>query len=130
MFTFVLQYKSYQTMKNTFTFLVAFTLITLFSGFEEQTVESFELATVPASIIVSENSVPIAFIDKKMLDSVQQMTDIDLSGLNLNNITNESVLKTNLISMLGSLVSMIVMFFLRRLFPDALKFNKSKQRIN
>lgn len=117
-------------MKNTFTFLVAFTLITLFSGFEEQTAESFELATLPASIIVSENSEPIAFIDKKMLDSVQQMTDIDLSGLNLNNVTNESELKTNLISMLGSLITMIVMFFLRRLFPDALKFNKSKQRIN
>ena len=117
-------------MKNTFTFLVAFTLITLFSGFEEQSTETFELASVPASIVISENSEPIAFIDKKMIDSVQQMTDVDLSGLNLDNVTNESELKTNLISMLGSLITMIVMFFLRRLFPDAMKFNKSKQRIS
>ena len=117
-------------MKNTFTFLVAFTLITLFSGFEEQNTESFELATVQASIVVSENSEPIAFIDKKMIDSVQQMTDIDLSGLNIDNITNETELKTNLISMLGSFITMIVLFFLRRIFPDAMKFNKSKQRIN
>jgi hypothetical protein len=65
-----------------------------------------------------------------MLDSVQQFTDIDLSGLNLDNVANETELKTNLISMLGSFITMIVMFFLRRLFPDAMKFNKSKQRIN
>ena len=117
-------------MKNTFTFLIAFTLITLFSGFEEQITESYELATVPASIVVSENSEPIAFIDKKMLDSVQQMTAIDLSGLNLDKVTSESELKSNLISMLGSFITMIVMFFLRRLFPDAMKFNKSKQRIS
>ena len=127
---FVLLFKFYQTMKNTFTFLVAFTLITLFSGFEDQRQESYELASVPASIVISENSEPIAFIDKKMLDSVQQMTDVDLSGLNLDNVTNETELKTNLISMLGSFITMIVMFFLRRLFPDAMKFNKSKQRIN
>lgn len=117
-------------MKNTFTFLVAFTLITLFSVFEEQNAETFELATVPASIVVSENYEPIAFIDKKMIDSVQQMTDIDLSGLNLQHVTDETELKTNLINMLGSFITMIVMFFLRRLFPDAMKFNKSKQRIN
>ena len=130
MIIFVNLFNIYQTMKNTFTFLVAFTLITLFSGFEEQNTESFELATVQASIVVSENSEPIAFIDKKMIDSVQQMTDIDLSGLNIDNITNETELKTNLISMLGSFITMIVLFFLRRIFPDAMKFNKSKQRIN
>ena len=117
-------------MKNTFTFLVAFMLITLFSGFQEQPDEPWELSTVPAKIMVSENAEPLAVIDKTVIDSVQMLTGIDLQGLQVEKIREESDLKKQLISLIGSLLTMIVMFFLRRFFPNAMKFEKSKKNIN
>lgn len=117
-------------MKNTFTFLVAFILITLFSGFQEQHNKLCELSSVPAKIMISENAEPIAVIDKSIIDSVQMLTDIDLQGLQFENIQELSDLKKQLISLLGSFLTMVVMFFLRRFFPNAMKFEKSKKNIN
>lgn len=127
---FALTNKNINKMKNTFTFLVAFTLITLFSSFQEQPDELWELSTVPAKIMISENAEPIAVIDKYIIDSVQMLTDIDLQGLQVEKIREESDLKKQLISLIGSLLTMIVMFFLRRFFPNAMKFEKSKKNIN
>lgn len=117
-------------MKNTFTFVVAFMLITLFSGFQEQPNELWELTSVPAKIMISENAEPLAVIDKAIIDSVQMLTDIDLQGLQFEKIKEESDLKKQLISLIGSFLTMIVMFFLRRFFPNAMKFEKSKKNIN
>ena len=117
-------------MKNTFTFLVAFLLITLFSGFQEQPNEFWELSTVPAKIMISENAEPVAVIDKAIIDSVQMLTNIDLQGLQVEKIKEESELKKHLISLIFSLLTMIVIFFLRRLFPNSMKYEKSKKNIN
>ena len=114
-------------MKNTFTFVVAFTLITLFSGFQEKPNELWELSAVPAKIMVSENSEPIAVIDKAFVDSIQQLTDIDLQGLQVEKIQTQNDLEKQLISLIGSFLTMVVMFFLRRFFPNALKFRKNQQ---
>ena len=117
-------------MKNTFTFLVAFFLLTCFTAFQEESTEYAELAAVPAKIMVSENSEPIAIIDKIQLDSVQALSGIDLTGLDPATIQNEQDLKKGLINLLGSFLTMIVMFFLRRLFPSSFKFDKSRKNIN
>ena len=117
-------------MKNTFTFLVAFFLLTCFTAFQEESTEYAELAAVPAKIMVSENSEPIAIIDKIQLDSVQALSGIDLTGLDPATIQNEQDLKKGLINLLGSFLTMIVMFFLRRLFPTTFKFEKSRKNIN
>ena len=117
-------------MKNTFTFLVAFFLLTCFTAFQEESTEYAELAAVPAKIMVSENSEPIAIIDKIQLDSVQAFSGIDLTGLDPATIQNEQDLKKGLINLLGSFLTMIVMFFLRRLFPSSFKFDKSRKNIN
>ena len=117
-------------MKNTFTFLVAFFLLTCFTAFQEESTEYAELAAVPAKIMVSENSEPIAIIDKIQLDSVQALSGIDLTGLDPATIQNEQDLKKGLINLIGSFLTMIVMFFLRRLFPSSFKFDKSRKNIN
>lgn len=114
-------------MKNTFTFAVAFTLITLFTGFQEEHSELWELSSVPAKIMISENSEPLAVIDKSIIDSIQQLTDIDLQGLQIEKIQDESDLKKQLISLIGSLLTMVIMFFLRRFFPNQLKFRNNRQ---
>ena len=117
-------------MKNTFTFLVAFFLLTCFTAFQEVSTEYSELAAVPAKIMISENSEPIAIIDKTQLDSLEFLTGIDLTGLDPATIQNEQDLKKGLINLLGSFLTMIVMFFLRRLFPTTFKFEKSRKNIN
>ena len=117
-------------MKNTFTFLVAFFLLTCFTAFQEESTEYAELAAVPAKIMVSENSEPIAIIDKIQLDSVQALSGIDLTGLDPATIQNEQDLKKGLINLIGSFLTMLVMFFLRRLFPSSFKFDKSRKNIN
>ena len=114
-------------MKNTFTFVVAFTLITLFSGFQDQPKDLWELSSVPAKIMISENSEPVAVIDKAIIDSVQILTDIDLQGLQVEKIQEESDLEKQLISLIGSFLTMVIMFFLRRFFPNALKFRNNRQ---
>ena len=117
-------------MKNTFTFLVAFFLLTCFTAFQEESTEYTELAAVPAKIMISENSEPIAIIDKLQLDSVQEITGIDLTGLDPSEIQNEQDLKKQLINLIGSFLTMIVMFFLRRIFPTSFKFEKSRKNLN
>ena len=117
-------------MKNTFTFVVAFTLITLFSSFQEQPYDLFEISAVPAKIMVSDNSEPIAVIDKAIIDSVQALTDIDLQGLQVEKIQSRNDLEKQLISLIGSFLTMIIMFFLRRFFPNSMKFEKSKKNIS
>ena len=117
-------------MKNTFTFLVAFFLLTCFTAFQEEATEYTELAAVPAKIMISENSEPIAIINKNQLDSLEFLTGIDLTGLDPATIQNEQDLIKGLINLIGSLLTMIVMFFLRRLFPTSFKFEKSKKNIN
>ena len=117
-------------MKNTFTFLVAFFLLTCFTAFQEESTEYTELAAVPAKIMISENADPLAIIDKLQLDSVQEVTGIDLTGLDPSEIQNEQDLKKGLINLLGSFLTMIVMFFLRRLFPTSFKFEKSRKNLN
>lgn len=114
-------------MKNTFTFVVAFMLITLFSGFQEEPNELWELSSVPAKIMISENAEPIAVIDKAVIDSIQQLTDIDLQGLQVEKIQTQNDLEKQLISLIGSFLTMVIMFFLRRFFPNALKFRKNQQ---
>ena len=117
-------------MKNTFTFLVAFFLLTCFTAFQEESTEYSELAAVPAKIMISENAEPLAIIDKMQLDSVQSLTDIDLTGLNPAEIQNEQDLRKSLINLIGSFLTMIIMFFLRRLFPTSFKFEKSRKNLN
>ena len=117
-------------MKNTFTFLVAFFLLTCLTAFQEETSEYTELAAIPAKIMVSENSEPIAIIEKTQLDSIQAVTGIDLTGLDPVQIQNEQDLKKGLINLIGSFLTMIVMFFLRRLFPTSFKFEKSRKNLN
>lgn len=114
-------------MKNTFTFVVAFTLITLFSAFQEKPNKLCEISAVPAKIMVSENSEPIAVIDKAIIDSVQALTDIDLQGLQVEKIQSSNDLEKQLISLIGSFLTMIIMFFLRRFFPNELKFRNNRQ---
>ena len=114
-------------MKNTFTFVVAFTLITLFSSFQEQENDLWELSAVPAKIMISENSEPIAVIDKSIIDSIQQLTDIDLQGLQVEKIQTQNDLEKQLISLIGSFLTMVIMFFLRRFFPNAMKFRRKPQ---
>lgn len=114
-------------MKNTFTFVVAFTLITLFSSFQEQPNDLFEISAVPAKIMVSENTGPIAVIDKTVIDSIQAFTDIDLRGLQVENIKTQNDLEKQLISLIGSFLTMVIMFFLRRFFPNELKFRNNRQ---
>ena len=114
-------------MKNTFTFVVAFTLITLFSGFQEQPNDLWELSTVPAKIMISENSEPVAVIDKAIIDSIQMLTNIDLQGLHVEKIQSQNDLEKQLISLIGSFLTMVIMFFLRRFFPNALKFRNNRQ---
>ena len=117
-------------MKNTFTFLVAFFLLTCFTAFQVVSTEYTELAAVPAKIMISENSEPIAIIDKMQLDSIQSLSGIDLTGLDPATIQNEQDLKKSLINLIGSFLTMVVMFFLRRFFPNAFKFEKSRKNIN
>lgn len=114
-------------MKNTFTFAVAFTLITLFSGFQEQPDDLWELSSVPAKIMISENSEPVAVIDKAIIDSIQMMTNIDLQGLQVEKIQSQNDLEKQLISLIGSFLTMVIMFFLRRFFPKELKFRNNRQ---
>ena len=116
-------------MKNTFTFLVAFFLLTCLTAFQEESTEYAELASIPAKIMVSENAEPLAVIDKAIIDSLQMLTHIDLQGLQVEKIQEESDLKKQLISLIGSFLTMVVMFFLRRFFPNAMKFEKSKKNI-
>ena len=117
-------------MKNTFTFLVAFFLLTCLTAFQEASTEYAELAAVPAKIMVSENSEPIAIIDKYQLDSLEYLTGIDLTGLDPATIQNEQDLKKALINLIGSFLTMVIMFFLRRLFPASFKFDKSRKNLN
>ena len=120
----------FNEMKNAFTFLVAFFLLTCITAFQEESTEYAEIAAVPAKIMVSENSGPIAIIDKNQLDSIEYLTGIDLSGLDPATIQNEQDLKKGLINLIGSFLTMVIMFFLRRLFPTSFKFEKSRKSIN
>ena len=77
--------------------------------------------------MISENAEPFAVIDKSIIDSIQQLTDIDLQGLQVEKIQTQNDLENQLISLIGSFLTMLIMFFLRRFFPNALKFRNNRQ---
>lgn len=116
-------------MKNLLTFLAMFFVLNIFTAFQEEFGSPYELAELPAKIMISENSKPIALLDKSAIDSLQMYTDIDLSGLDPSQIQTEADLKKNLIQLLGSFLTMIIMFFLRRLFPERMKLISMKKNI-
>ena len=113
-------------MKNLLTFLSMFFVLNIFTAFQEEFGSPYELAELPAKIMISENSKPIALLDKSAIDSLQMYTDVDLSGLDPATIQTEADLKKNLIQLVGSFITMIIMFFLRRLFPEKMKLISMK----
>lgn len=117
-------------MKNLLTFLAMFFVLNIFTAFQEEFESPYELAVLPAKIMISENSEPIALLDKSAIDSIQMYTDIDLSGLDPATIQTEADLKKNLIQLVGSFITMIIMFFLRRLFPEKMQILSFKKNSN
>ena len=119
-------------MKNLLTFLAMFFVLNIFTAFHEEFGSPYELAELPAKIMISENSEPVALLDKSAIDSLQMYTNIDLSSLDPATIKTEADLKENLIQLVGSFITMIIMFFLRRLFPgktQILSFKKNSKKL-
>lgn len=120
----------YTKMKNLLTFLAMFFVLNIFTAFQEEFGSPYELAVLPAKIMISENSEPVALLDKTAIDSLQMYTDIDLSGLDPATIQTVADLKKNLIQLVGSFLTMVIMFFLRRIFPEKMQILSFKKNSN